>query len=136
MARAPRPGTTRKDARVALKITFNDQEYVLDFGDLNSLDDIAARKETGMPISPYLNEDHFSLDSMAILTWVAIRKTNQPTLKFREFVKSFPSMMELPDWLDEGRLSIEAIEGDDAENVEIEGGVGADPLGPGDDFHM
>jgi len=123
MARAPRPGSTpnatkakRKDSsqRQALKIHFDGEDYVLDFADIGPQDDLMCRRATGLPISPFLEEETFSADSIAVMVWVAMRKGGHPVLKWSRFSSDiFPKMLDLPEWLENGRISIESIEDDE-----------------------
>ena len=108
MAHAPTPGKAAAK-RVALKITVNGDERVLHLADLGPNDDLLARKETGLPVSQFVTEDSFGLDSLAILWWVARRKNGEPRLKFREVLKTFPTMAEAADAVD----IEEIIDGDD-----------------------
>lgn len=117
MATAPTPGrAARKDAqRQAIKITIGDETRILYMADLGPNDDMVARKETTMPVSSFVGEDVFALDSVAILWWMAARKSGQPKLKFRTVLYDFPSYAELNDLAEDGRFSVESIDSDDDE---------------------
>lgn len=126
MATAPTPGKQRKQ-RTGLQITLGDDTRILYMADLGPHDDMLARKETTMPVSSFVGEDVFALDSVAVLWWMACRKNGQPRLKFREVIKDFPSYAELAKMTDDGRFSIESIEdGDDVEDVDHPLPVAAD----------
>lgn len=115
MATAPTPGKKRKQ-RVGIQITLRGDTRVLHMADLGPQDDMVARKETGMPVSSFIGEDVFALDSVAILWWVACRKSGQPRLKFRDVLKEFPSYAELEDMGDSGDFAIDALEEEDGDH--------------------
>lgn len=118
MATAPTPGGSkkRKKQRTGLRITLDGDTRVLYMADLGPNDDMLSRKETTMPVSSFVGEDNFALDSVAILWWMACRKNGQPRLKFREVLKSFPSYAQLAEMSEAGTFSIDSIEdGDDDE---------------------
>lgn len=123
MATAPRPGNAAKQEarRTGLRITVDGETLVLYMADLGPNDDMVARKETGMPVSSFIGEDNFALDSVAILWWMACRKNGRPRLKFRDVVKTFPTYAQMQDMADDGRFSIDSLE-------DVEGEDGPDPL--------
>lgn len=109
--------------RRALNIVYRGQAYVLDFADLGPRDDIAVRRETGMPVSSFVMQDRFSLDSMAVIVWVTMRKYGS-TESFDRFLDGFPSMTEMSQMIEDGRMSISSVEDD---SVAIDAEVIPDP---------
>lgn len=120
MATAPTPGASSK--RAGLRITMDGDSRDLFLADLGPADDLRARKECGLPVSQFMSEERFGLDSLAILWWTARRKTGEPKLKFSEVVKEFPNQEDLAAMLDDERFSIEEIGADEPTED------GADPL--------
>ncbi len=117
MAKAPTPGRSR-NKRTGLRITLDGDTRDLYFGDLGPADDLRARKECGMPVSQFINEDRFGLDSLAILWWTARRKNGEPKLKFSEVLKTFPGQVEMAELMDQDRFTIEEITPDDEDEVD------------------
>lgn len=115
MAKAPTPGRAKQQEgqRKSIRITIGDETRVLHMADLGPNDDMVARKETTMPVSSFVGEDVFALDSVAILWWMAARKSGQPKLKFRTVLYDFPSYAQLNELAEEGRFSVDAIEDGD-----------------------
>lgn len=115
MATAPRPGAARKAAekakakRRALVITIGDESHTLHMADLGPEDDLAARRQTGMPISSFIGEDLFGTDSVLVLWWMARRKSGERRLAFSKVLESFPTFEALND----AGINVEAIEDDD-----------------------
>lgn len=122
MATAPRPGTTplaNANKRRALSVTYQGQTYLLDFADLGPRDDIAIRRETGMPVSSYIMQDRFSSDSIAVIIWVARRKSGIQE-SFDSFLDGFPNMAEMARQIERGDLAVSSIEdGDDITDAEV-----------------
>lgn len=86
MAKAPRPGQTPNSEtaqRVGLKIRLGDVSKILHMNDLGPNDDLAARKQTGLPVTPFFEEDKFGADSLLIMWWMARRKDGEPNLRGR-----------------------------------------------------
>lgn len=135
MARAPRPGSTASDQeteRLGLRITFRDRTLTLHLDDLGPNDDLAARKETGFPVAPFINDDRFSTDSICVLWWMARRKNGERRLRYQDVVKTWPGLVELGRMFDDGTLAIEEITADtDVDDLEVLE-AGPDPLPPGE----
>lgn len=131
MAKAPKPGAARKAEemtkarRRALVITLNGASHTLHMADLGPEDDLAARRQTGMPISSFIGDDIFGADSMLVLWWMARRKAGERRLAFSKVLAQFPTFESIND----ADPSVEAVEDDDV----IEAEVAADPLGSGGD---
>lgn len=122
---APEPGTTptaikEKEAeRRKLRITFYDEVYEIDFEEFGPEDDLATRKQCGVPVTAFFEEDRFASDSFAVLIWAARRRKlgSRRAGSFRAFLTNeFPNFRELSKALSEGQISIEAIESDDEED--------------------
>lgn len=102
MATAPTPttapnGTPAGEPTRKLKITLGGAERVLDFAEVGPGDDIVARKETGLAISPFLEENTVGADSVLILWWFARRKNGEPRLTFAEVLAEFPTYQALAE---------------------------------------
>lgn len=127
MATAPTPGVSRRSEaqRTALKIKCDDGEWTLHMSDLGPRDDIEARKATGLPVTPYFNDERFGMDSLLIIMWIARRKAGEPRLRFDDVMDEFPTYESLT----EKHVEIEAVEldGDDTDDD----GVDFDPLPSG-----
>lgn len=117
MATAPTPGSG-KSKRLGLRITIDGDTRDLYLADLGPADDLRARKECGLPVTQFVSEERFGLDSLAVLWWTARRKTGEPKLKFSEVVKRFPNQVEMAEMMDEDRFTIEEIGADDEEGDE------------------
>lgn len=130
MVKAPRPGVTKKPKRAAIRITVEGDTCTLYMADLSPEDDLLARKETGYPVSPFINDERFGADSFALLWWMARRKRGERRLRFREVLKEMPGVVELGEMLDDGRIEFEAIEEGDEDVIDVEE-AGPDPLPSG-----
>lgn len=117
MGLAPTPGASKRK-RQGVRITIDNDTRDLHLADLGPQDDAISRKETGMPVTSFIDEDTFALDSVAVLWWMACRKNGQPRLKFRDVLKDFPSYSELADLADADRFSIDSLEEVDDEEEE------------------
>lgn len=117
MATAPSP--TRNSKRKGLKLTMNDETRILMMSDLGPQDDLAARKQTGLPVSVFLSEDAFAADSIAILWWVAGRKAGVKT-RFLEMLKDFPNTEEIADMFTDGRLTITGLDEVEDDTAEVD----------------
>ena len=119
MATAPRPGATRKATakRTGLVITIGGESHTLHMADLGPEDDMAARRQTGMPISSFIGDDIFGSDSILVLWWMARRKAGERRLAFSKVLREFPTF----EALNAADPGIEAIEDDAGEGD-------ADPL--------
>lgn len=132
MATAPRPGVVarRKKQRTAITITIEGDTRTLYLGDLGPQDDLIARKQTGFPVSPFVDDERFGADSLAVLWWMARRKNGERRLRFDEVAKDFPGIVELGAMLEDERIVVEVTEegeGDgDGDVIDVE--AGPDPL--------
>ena len=109
---APRVGSTpnakanQEVKRVGMVIVCGDKEYTLHPADLGPADDLAARRETGFPVSPFFEQERFGSDSLLVLYWTARRKSGEPGLRFAEVLEMFPNMQAIED----AKFEIKAIE--------------------------
>lgn len=111
MATAPRPTATTK--RKALKITVHGVDYTLNFADLNPLDAADVRKATGLALNVLINADP-DLDTIAVLYWLARRKSGDRRVTFAEIASelSYDAVLS-------GALTVDEVvdeeDGDDPE---------------------
>lgn len=105
---APVPGAKKQDAvrRVGIRISVRGLEWTLHLSDLGPADDLVARKETGLPVTPFIQEDRFGMDSLLVLYWTVRRKNGEPTLRFSEVLEEFPSYESIGD----ANFNVEALE--------------------------
>lgn len=114
MANAPRPGRARQEEarrqaeRVAIRITLNGESYTLHIGDLGPQDDLVARKQVGLPVTPFFAEDRFGMDSLLIIYWMARRKSGESTLQFQAVLDEYPTYESVTN----AGFQIEALEDD------------------------
>lgn len=122
MALAPVPGVGKRQAaeRSGMRITLGGQTYTLHIADLGPQDDLVARKETGLPVTPFFAEDRFGMDSLLIVYWMARRKSGEANLRFQQVLDEFPSYASISD----SDFKLEALETVPEESGED----GADPL--------
>ena|SRR5690554_5392550 len=122
MAKAPTPGKgpsqvkqqqEQEEAtqRTALNLSVGDKTYTLHMDDLGPHDDLLARKQTGLPVTPFFEDERFGTDSMMMLLWIARRKDGEPNLRYDEVIKEYPNMKAIQ----EANFRIEA-----EEQVEVE----------------
>lgn len=111
MATAPKPGTTKKNEtkRAGVRITISGNTWVLHMADLGPNDDLVARKETGLPVTPFFEEDRFGMDSLLIMYWMARRKSGENNLRYATVVEEFPTYQSVID----ADILVEALESDD-----------------------
>lgn len=114
MATAPTPGRTRKEdvKRAGVRITIAENTYTLHMADLGPNDDLVARKETGLPVTPFFEEERFGMDSLMMMYWMARRKSGEPKLRYQAVVDEFPTYQSVMD----ANIQVEAIEEDVAAN--------------------
>lgn len=113
MATAPTPGKgpaaraqEEEVQRTAMVIKQGDREWVLAIDDLGPNDDLISRKQTGLPVTPFFEEDKFGADSLMILYWMARRKAGEDRLRYAEVVEEYPSYKAVAD----AGFSLEAFE--------------------------
>jgi hypothetical protein len=109
---APRPGGRGRQAveRKALEITLNGETLTLNFADLGPEDDLASRKQTGLPISSFVQGESFGTDSFLVLWWMARRKAGERRLAFSKVLDEFPTF----DAINAAEPKVEVLE-DEAE---------------------
>lgn len=122
MATAPTPGQTRKDEikRAGVRIKINENEYVLHMADLGPNDDLIARKETGLPVTPFFEEERFGMDSLMMMYWMARRKSGEPKLRYAQVIEEFPTYQSVMD----AQIEVEAIEEDVKDNDPLPSAAG------------
>lgn len=114
MAKAPKPGQARREEearaarRVAIRIKLGGEEYVLHISDLGPQDDLVARKQVGLPVTPFFTEDRFGMDSLLMMYWMARRKGGETSLQFQAVLNEYPTYESVT----EAGFEIEAIEDD------------------------
>lgn len=114
MAKAPTPGKARRQAareeaeRVAIRITLNGESHTLHIRDLGPQDDLVARKQVGLPVTPFFAEDRFGMDSLLIIYWMARRKSGESNLQFQTVLNEFPTYESVTG----AGFQIEALEDD------------------------
>lgn len=114
MVKAPTPGRARQQEvrrqaeRVAIRITLKGSTYTLHVGDLGPQDDLVARKQVGLPVTPFFAEDRFGMDSLLIIYWMARRKNGEPNLLFQSILDEYPTYESVTD----AGFKIEALEDD------------------------
>jgi len=118
MAKAPKTRKEQEPARVAIQISCRDAdgspvEKSLYLSDLGPQDDLVARKQTGFPVTPFLEQEAFGADSLLILWWMARRKDGEGDLRFDEVLAEFPSYQSLND----ADFKVEAVEEDAVEDA-------------------
>lgn len=124
MALAPVPGVGKRQTaeRSGMRITLGGRTVTLHLADLGPQDDLVARKETGLPVTPYFAEDRFGMDSLLIVYWMARRKNGEPNLRFQHVLDEFPTYNSI----NESGFSIEALEELSEEDAKEE--ADSDPL--------
>lgn len=120
MGLAPTPGVGRRQAveRTGVRITIGGESWILHTSDLGPQDDLMARKETGLPVTPFFGEDRFGMDSLLVMLWVARRKAGEQNLRFQQVIDQYPTY----ESINAAGLEVEAIE--DVQDAEVD----ADPL--------
>lgn len=109
MSLAPVPGVGKKAAaeRTGMRITLGGRTLTLHTADLGPQDDLVARKETGLPVTPFFAEDRFGMDSLLIVWWMARRKNGgEPNLRFQQVLDEYPSY----EAITASEFSIESLE--------------------------
>ncbi len=102
MGLAPTPGKTPNAAanaakRTAMHISKGEETWTLNVDDLGPADDILSRKATGLPVTPFFEEDKFGADSLLILLWFARRKSGEPTLQWQAVLDEYPTYGAIAD---------------------------------------
>lgn len=113
MALAPVPGVGKRQSveRSGMRITLGSRTVTLHLADLGPADDLVARKETGLPVTPFFAEDRFGMDSLLIVFWMARRKSGEPNLRFQAVLDEFPSYNSIS----ESGFNLEALEAANSE---------------------
>lgn len=126
MAKAPTPGkgpaakAQEKEAeRSAMVIRCRGNEYVLHVDDLGPQDDLLSRKQTGLPVTPFFEDEKFGSDSLLIMYWMARRKSGEDRLRYQDVINEFPSYKSIS----EAKFEVEAVE-----NVPDDDGDDSHPL--------
>lgn len=129
MVKAPTPGQgpsakaqEEESKRVALRISVGKgkdlKEYTLHFDDLGPQDDLVSRKQTGLPVTPFFEDERFGSDSLLILYWMARRHAGEPGLRYAEIAEKYTSYKAVAD----AGFQIEEL------SEEEEGGQDGSPL--------
>jgi hypothetical protein len=117
MARAPRPGKTRKnqEARRTITIRIGEHEPVTLAPDNVSMGEkMVVRKALGLPLDNFLiDDDRMGEDSIAVLWWLARRANGEPFLTWTQAMNDWPNPLTA-----------------DAIDVEMDDGQGDDELDP------
>jgi hypothetical protein len=119
MAKAP-PTRTEAEVeaagkRVAVRITLKGRDPIeLSIDDLGPADDLVARKQCGLPVTPFIEGESFGADSLLILWWMARRKEGEANLRFEDVLKEYPTYRDI----EAAGFEIEAIEVDEDEDEE------------------
>lgn len=99
MAKAPRPGTTRRNEEatvstriLAIKLAWEDDEYRIAVGNIPLDERMAVRKATGIPFEAFLGgPDSIGVDSIAVMVWLAKRQSGLSRLSWQQFQRSWPT---------------------------------------------
>lgn len=99
MAKAPRPGVSRREEEVdvskrvlAIKLAWDeDATYRIAVGNVPMDHRLAVRKQTGIPFDQFLGgPDAIGTDSIAVMVWLAKRLGGKPSLSWQQFCRSWP----------------------------------------------
>lgn len=130
MARAPRPGVSRREEErdesqqmvtITIKrdlVTGKDkriipQSYDIAIGNVPMRERIICRKATGLPLTAFWAEDRIDIDSVMVLWWMARRLNGEATLTFDQAAADWPEDLDL-----ESELDLEMDDGEDSEDAE------------------
>lgn len=139
MARAARPGTrpgsnrTRRGTK-GWRLQIGDEEWKLYTSDIGPEDDFLVRRATnGVPLSKFLTDETFGLDSAGVVQWMARRKAGEKRLTLQRVLEEMPSYEEIAELADRDEFILEEF--DDAEydvdevlDDPVDGEVLPDPL--------
>lgn len=117
MAKAPRPGTSRRQEEAAwiIRISLDGKMHTLRPGELSAVDVGECRRQAPMKFAQVLavvrekadDASEYDIDITAILIWLARRQHGEPNLRYREvadaitYNSDFTPVPENDDTLDE-----------------------------------